>query len=123
MLRDMIASRSLHLLDVPSRIARGLTGLGRRFRSLSVGFVNDWTLGIWMISWNGDLQGTLRHDGARWCLDWLESADPRLACFAGPRPGASFDDIAADLHRHLAAARPPASAPAASLRIEAVPVF
>ena len=111
------------LLDVPTRIARGLSGLGRSLKSLSVGFVRDWTLGIWMISWNSDLQGTLRHDGAQWRLDWLENADPRLASFAGPRPGASLDDIAADLHRHLAAAGLPVSVPATGLRIEAVPVF
>ncbi|MFD2183362.1 hypothetical protein [Rhodoplanes azumiensis] len=116
----MTASR-IALVDLSARIVRGLSELRRAVEAMSIGFVRDWTLGIWLVTWNGDIQGTLRHDGAQWCLDWLDSADPRLSTSPAPRPGASLDDIGADLVRHLAAAR--SSASADSLRIEPVPVF
>lgn len=116
----MTTSR-IALVDLPTRIARGLAGLRRTFEALSVELVRDWTLGIWMITWNGDIQGTLRHDGAQWCLEWLEAADPRLAACASPRPGASLDDIRAELVRHIAAVLPSASAE--RLRIEPILVF
>lgn len=116
----MTTSR-IALLDLPTRIALGLAGLRRTVEALSVGFVRDWTLGIWMVTWKGDIQGTLRHDGTQWCLDWLEAADPRLAAWSIPHPGASIDDIRAGLVRHIADVRLPASEE--SLRIEPILVF
>ena len=108
------------LIDIPARIAQEVARMAHRLR---VSFVPDWSFGIWLVIWNDDIQGVLRNDGSRWCLEWLEGADPRLASYAGVRPGASLDDVTDDLVRHLAGAALAGSAPAASLRVESIPVF
>lgn len=118
----MTASRTIPL-DIPSRVVRGLVRVGRAVEALWSSFVRDWTLGVWLVNWNGDIQGVLRHDGAQWRLEWLEGVDPRLASYAVAHPDASIDDITDALVRHLSVATPPAAAPAESLRIEPVLAF